>query len=79
MERKIEAPDKDWLTRDQAAAWLGMSSRTFQDLVDKGLIRGARKFTHKTKMWPWRALVIFSWEMELGLIDEKILPTDDYE
>jgi excisionase family DNA binding protein len=73
VERKIDAPDKDWLTKDEAAAYLGITSEVFQALVDKGFIRGARKWTHRTKLWPWRALVIFSWEMEMGLIDEKNL------
>ena len=79
MERKIDAPDKDWLTKDEAAAYLHIKADTFQTLVDKGLIRGARKWTHRVKLWPWRVLVIFSWEMEMGLIDPKILPGDDGE
>lgn len=77
MERKIDAPERDWLTREQAASYLGLTVKIFDGLVDKGLIRGARKWTHKTKMWPWKAIVIVSWEMELGLIDEKILPPDE--
>ena len=79
MERKIDSPDRDWLDDDEAAAYLGISSKVFKGLVDKGLIRGARKWTHKTKLWPWKVLVIFSWEMELGLIDQRILPADDVE
>ena len=53
MERKIDAPDKDWLTKDEAAAYLRIKADTFQTLVDKGLIRGARKWTHRVKLWPW--------------------------
>jgi excisionase family DNA binding protein len=79
MERKIDAPTKDWLTKDEAAAYLGIKTDSFQTLVDKGLIRGARKWTHRIKMWPWKALVIFSWEMEMGMIDPKILPGDEGE
>ncbi len=79
MERRIDGPDKDWLSEDEAAKFLGVSSSVFRTLADKGMVRGARKWTHKKKMWPWKALVIFSWEMELGLIDPKILPTDEPE
>lgn len=79
MERKIDAPDSDHCTDEEAARFLGVKVSTFNTLVDKGLIRGGRKWTHRLRKWPWKAVVIFSWEVELGLIDPKILPEGSEE
>ncbi len=77
--RGIDGPDEDWLTADAAAAFLGLDSSAFRNLDRRGVVRGARKWSHKKKLWPWKAIMILSWEMELGLIDPKFLPADDDE
>lgn len=54
MERTVHAPDKDWLTAQEAASWLNIKRGTFELMVEKGLVPKGRRFTKKTERWHWQ-------------------------
>ncbi len=56
MERKIEAPDKVWLTRRQAAAWLNIGPSSFDQLVESFGLE-AIDCGPRTKRYHWMTVV----------------------
>jgi hypothetical protein len=70
MERSIQAPEKDWLTSEEAAVWLNIPHATFLALDRRGVVPGGRKFGPKTKRWHWKGLVALSIQTELGHLPE---------
>ncbi len=52
MERRIDAPDKVWLTRKQAAAWLNIGVDAFDQLLET-LGLDAIDCGPRTKRYSW--------------------------
>jgi hypothetical protein len=56
-ERTVNAPEQDWLTREQAAAWLGVDVGVFLDLVKEGTVPQPIELPRRQKRWHWMDLV----------------------
>jgi len=59
VERKLNAPDAEYLTDEQAAGWLSVHVEDFREYVRQGLIPrgipyGKRLSSHR---WPWMDVV----------------------
>jgi hypothetical protein len=52
-ERTVNAPEKDWLTREEAAAWLNVDVSVFLDLVKEGLVPPPIELPRRQKRWHW--------------------------
>ncbi len=62
MQRAVWGPDREHLTAEQVAEWLGIGLTLFKQLVRAGdfpppLRMGARK----AQRWPWMDVVAYGW------------------
>lgn len=53
MQRSIDAPPQEWLSRKEAAAWLNIEDWLFDALVKRPGYPAGVKATHKTRIWHW--------------------------
>ena len=60
MERKVEAPEKQWLSDPEAAAWLNMDVDDFRLEVRTGRFPFLPAGGRKTRRWNWLDLVSYS-------------------
>jgi hypothetical protein len=71
MQRHIEAPDKMFLSADEARDWLrgqglDLSVRLWNDMLLSGFVRGVREVNRQTLAIHWRGVVMVLWALELG-------------
>jgi len=59
VQRSITGPDKDWLTLDEAAAYMGLSGSTLKRLIDSGKFPKGARVTGKILLWGWMDVVAF--------------------
>jgi len=59
VQRSINGPDKDWLTADEAAAWMGIAGSTLEDLVVKRRFPPGVRVTGRRRMWSWMDCVAY--------------------
>lgn len=59
MQRNISGPDRDWLTLDEAAAWMGLDSSTLKRLIRKGQFPPGVKVSPKCVKWGWLDVVAY--------------------
>jgi len=64
--RQIDAPAADWLTEEEAAAWLRVSFAVWRSLVDAGWVAGVWQANRQTVLVPWQAVVCCQWRLLLG-------------
>ena len=57
MRRYIDAPEKEFLTVEEAADWLGVPHVTFRGWLDGGLIPPPRRLNVKVRRYPWAVVV----------------------
>lgn len=55
MERRINAPDPDYLTEQEAAAWLRIDEEDFREFVRMGVLPGGIPWGKQSRKhrWPW--------------------------
>jgi hypothetical protein len=56
MQRVIEAPDKPLLSAREAAAWLNVPERTWEDLVSTGAVPPGITLSARTVRWTWEVV-----------------------
>lgn len=54
MIRQVNGPDKDWLTLDETAAALGVSSSTLERLIKGGRFPKGAAVSDANKAWNWQ-------------------------
>jgi hypothetical protein len=75
--RAIEAPDQDWLTEEEAVAYLRVNSSVFHRLVDAGFVPGVRKLSRELVHYPWRGVVAVALMLELGARPPELAKTGE--
>jgi hypothetical protein len=66
MQRTIEAPDQEWLTEVEAAAYLRVNSLLFSRLVELGWVVGERRLSGKVTLYPWEGIWVAQQRIKLG-------------
>jgi len=59
LERRISGPDRDWLTLDQCAEWIGVSPDTLEREIDSGRFPPGVEVSKKNKRWGWLDCVAY--------------------
>jgi len=66
MKREIDVPDKEWLTEEEAVAWLPINAYLFRQYVNAGCVPGVRELSRQCVLYHWQGLVCFLWRLHLG-------------
>jgi hypothetical protein len=76
MERTIDAPDSEFLTDAQAAAWLGMEVEQWHQLVNKGIFPKGIPYRRRIggHVWPWMDVIAVG-----HLLARGFLKIEDYD
>jgi hypothetical protein len=59
IQRTVEAPGKEFLSRAEAAAWIGVSFKVFDALVRQEKIGEPVVFGESKKFWHWTQILSF--------------------
>lgn len=59
IQRTVDAPAKEYLSRAEAAAWIGISPRLFQACVDDGTITAGEVIGGKKRFWHWTEILAY--------------------
>lgn len=65
MKREIDGPEQDWLTEEEAVAYLRINTLVFRRLVEAGWIRGTR-YSRECVLYAWETLACASLRLKLG-------------
>lgn len=76
MQRSINGPDKDWLSLDEAAAYMGIGASTLKSLVRSGKFPQGAGVTGNRRMWGWMDVVAY---MHMASRSPAPMPDDETE
>ena len=57
MERRINGPEKETLSAQEAAAWLGVPETVFEEITEQLLPGSKMVFNQRTHRWTWEVVV----------------------
>lgn len=76
---QIDAPEKQWLSSQEAAAWLGISLKLFKHLVSEGAIPAGQVFAPRNVKWSRTIVAIFSAARQMHLTITRERFSDEKE
>ena len=59
IQRTVDAPDKEYLTKPEASKWIGISQKLFQILVDEGHITQPEIIGDRKQFWHWTQILAY--------------------
>lgn len=73
MERTVHAPDWEWGSADQCAAWLNIEATAFRAWVKGGKVPAGVEFNRQNVRWHWSVIHAIS-VLALHLADPAVKP-----
>ena len=59
-QRPLDTPDLEWLSAEEAAAWLGLETTVFEDRVELGVLPPGSHSTLRAGQWHWQTVLAMS-------------------
>lgn len=64
-QRLVDAPDQDYLTRQEVARYLRMETKTLTRLIEAGVFPRAFQLSPGTFVWSWREVTAYAMLQEV--------------